>query len=195
MEPKDQKILIIDIETTGFLREGGSIVEIGAVELDLQTGKIEKVFDSLCKEDILTAKHREAWIFKNSNLTVEAVRNAPSFAKVAWEFQRVVNKYPLGATAFNRSFDFDFLQNRGIIFPKSLPCPMLLSTDICKLPGRMGSYKWPKVEEAFSFLFPDVEYKELHRGADDAFHEAAIVYKLFTMGIFKVDGIEEKISV
>jgi DNA polymerase-3 subunit epsilon len=69
---------------------------------------------------------------------------------------------------------------------------MLLATDLCKLPSKNGykDYKWPKVTEAFAFLFPDHEYTELHRGADDAIHEAMIVHKLFTMGIFKVPGID-----
>lgn len=31
-----EKILIIDIETTGFLKQNGKIVEIGIVELDLE---------------------------------------------------------------------------------------------------------------------------------------------------------------
>lgn len=179
------KILIVDIETTGFLTEGGTIVEIGAVELDLENGEILEVFNSLCREKTLTAKHRDAWIFQNSDLTVEEVRNAPPFETVIWEFQRIVNNYPAGITAFNRAFDIPFLMDRGVQFKKHLACPMLVSTDILKLPGKFGKFKWPKVEEAFSHFFPDVEYVEKHRGADDAAHEAMIVYKLFTIGAFR----------
>lgn len=183
-----QKIIVIDIETTGFLSEGGSIVEIGAVELDLTTGAIKTVFDSLCREDRLTAKHREAWIFQNSDLTPEQVRDAPPFKIVAQEFQTVIDSYPAGATAFNRLFDFTFLQDRGIRLHKHLPCPMILATNVCKLPakGRQG-YKWPKVEEAFSHFFPDTPYVEKHRGADDAYHEAMIVHRLYQIGVFKID--------
>lgn len=178
----ENKILVVDIETTGFMEDNGSIVEIGAVELDLDTGKIKEVFNSLCREKILTAKHRDAWIFKNSDLTVEEVRNAPPFEEVAARFQELVDRYPKGITAFNRLFDFTFLISRGIRLPRHLPCPMHVATDICKLPGKFGDYKWPKVEEAFAHLYPDIPYKEKHRGADDAKHEAMIVYKLYTMG-------------
>ena len=171
-----KKILILDIETTGFLGKG-SIVEIGIVELDLDTGEIKEVFESLVKEKMLTAKHRDAWIFNNSDLTVEAVRNAPGETEVFLQVQAILNKYPLGCTAFNNKFDFDFLKSRGIGI-KELPCPMILSTDICKLPGHSG-YKWPKVEEAFSHFFPDIEYTEKHRGLNDAKHEAMIVYALY----------------
>jgi DNA polymerase-3 subunit epsilon len=46
---KERSILLIDIETTGFLDKGGSIIEIGIAALDLETGKITGVFDSLLK--------------------------------------------------------------------------------------------------------------------------------------------------
>lgn len=191
----EKKILVLDIETTGFLNQGGSIVEIGIVELDLETGEIEILFDSLCREEILTAKHREepfGWIFRNSDLTPEAVRSAPPAIEVFDQVQALLNSYPLGCTAFNKAFDFGYLKDRGIQI-NELPCPMILATDVCKLPNQNGfsGYKWPKVEEAFAHLFPDWEYTEKHRGADDAYHEAMIVYKLYTMGVFKLPTIKE----
>lgn len=181
------KILVLDIETTHLKPSQGCIVEIGAVELDLETGEIKEVFDSLCRESTLSAKDRQAWIFSNSDMTVESVRNSRPFAEVAKEFQEVINKYPIGATAFNRLFDFTYLHDRGIRFPKTLPCPMILATDICKLPGNYGDYKYPKVTEAYKFFFPEREYEEKHRGCDDSKHEAEIVYKLYKSGIFKLD--------
>lgn len=183
----ENKILIIDIETTGFLKEGGSIVEIGAVELDLTTGEIIEVFDSLCREKILNAKHRNAWIFKNSSITVEMVRDAPLFEDVAIKFQEVIDEYPLGCTSYNRMFDVTFLHDRGINFPKLLPCPMLLSTDVCKIPSPYGGYKWPKAEEAYNYFFPDFPWVETHRAALDAFHEAIIVYKLYKLNLFDLN--------
>lgn len=199
------KILVLDIETTGFLTRGGSIVEIGIVELNLDNGEINIIYDSLCRETILNASHREyldyklkgleppktakGWIFGNSDLDPEDVRKAPLFERVKVEVQDIINKYPNGVTAFNKRFDLDFLKDRGIIINKELPCPMLLSTPICKLPNMNGfsDYKWPKVEEAYKFFFPGSEYIEEHRGADDAKHEAQIVYELYKRGIFKID--------
>ncbi len=200
-----KKILVIDIETTGFLNQGGSIVEIGIVELNLDNGEVKIIYDSLCKEDILSASHREyldyvakgeippktakGWIFGNSDLTPFEVKNAPAFQVVKKEVQEIIDNYPLGITAFNKRFDLDFLKSRGIEVKNELPCPMLLSTDICKLPNQNGfsSYKWPKVEEAWDHFFgKDSGYIEKHRGADDAKHEALIVYELYKMGIFKL---------
>jgi len=186
---KMSKILIIDIETTGFLQQGGKIVEVGIVELDLSNGNREIIFDSVCWESGLTEKEvDESWIVKNSDLTKEAIRTSKNLKVLKPQIQEILNQYPIGATAFNNAFDFGFLENRGFVFPKKLPCPMKLSTDICKIihPNGYG-YKWPKVEEAHKHFFGDVGYVEKHRGADDAFHEAEIVHKLYELGVFKID--------
>ncbi|TLX74141.1 3'-5' exonuclease [Labilibacter sediminis] len=185
------KILVLDIETTGFLDQGGSIVEIGIVELCLETGHTNVIFDSLLKEDILTAKHCEepmGWIFRNSDLTPEKVRNAPPASEVLTKVQKILDDYPLGCTAYNKQFDFGFLKNRGIKI-NELPCPMILATDVCKLPNKNGydNYKWPSVEEAWNHFFPTIQYDELHRGADDAKHEALIVYELHKLGVFELN--------
>lgn len=191
----DNKILVIDIETTGFLNQGGSIVEIGIVQLDLSNGQITTVYDSLLKEDIFSEKHLLppfGWIFENSDLTAADLNNAPDAKDVLEEVQSILSEYPLGCTAYNKRFDFGFLCDRGLEI-KELPCPMILSTEICRLPKRNGyaGYKWPSVQEAFEYFFPDVEYTERHRGADDAHHEAMIVYELFKRGAFKVDGFKD----
>lgn len=181
------KILILDIETTGFLQMGGKIVEIGIVELDLSNGNRQIIFDSVCWETGFTEKEvDESWIVKNSDLTKEAIRNSKNLKILQPEIQEIINRYTPGATAFNNAFDFGFLESRGFTFPKKLPCPMKLSTDICKIQTPRG-YKWPKVEEAHKHFFGDVGYVEKHRGADDAFYEAEIVYELYKMGVFKID--------
>lgn len=184
-----KKILIIDIETTDFLQRGGKIVEIGMVELDLSNGEKKIIYDEVCYEKGVTLQEVEnSWIIKNSTLTVEAIRNSKPLHQLASDIQDIINQYADGATAFNNTFDFGFLEHRGFSFPKKLPCPMKLSTDICKIPHpKTSGYKWPKVEEAHKFFFGDVGYIEQHRGADDAFHEADIVYQLYKMGIFKLD--------
>lgn len=180
-------ILIIDIETTNFLQRGGKIVEVGIVELNLETGEKRILFDHICHEAGLTEKEvSESWIVNNSDLTIDDIRHSFSFFNYEKQIQEIINKYPLGATAYNNKFDFDFLESRGIIIPVKLGCPMKLSTNICKLPGRMG-YKWPKVEEAYNFFFPEREYVEKHRGADDALHEAEIVKELYDRGVFKIN--------
>lgn len=182
------KILVVDIETTGFLQAGGKIVEVGIVELDLSNGDKKIIFDEVTHEKGITREEVEkSWIVNNSTLTVEDVRMSTPLHKLKPQIQEILNSYELGATAFNNVFDFGFLEDRGFTFPLKLDCPMKLSTDICKIPSPRGfGYKWPKVEEAHLFFFGDVGYVEAHRGADDAFHEADIVYELYKRGVFKL---------
>lgn len=181
------KILIIDLETTGFLNSEGKIVEVGIVELDLTNGEKKIIFDYVCHEKEITIEEiQDSWIVKNSTLSLEQIKYSQNFEYLKPKIESILKDYPLGITAFNNTFDFGFLENRGIKIEKKLPCPMKLSTDVCKIPSPKGGYKWPKVEEAHKFFFGEVGYIEAHRGADDAFHEADIVYMLYKIGVFKV---------
>ena len=185
----ENKILIIDLETTGFLNKGGHIVEVGIVELDLSTGEKKIIFDEIVLEHGTSwPEIRDSWICNNSDLKPNAIASAKDLEMYARTIQQILNGYPAGATAFNNAFDFGFMEDRGFNFPKKLPCPMLLATPICKIPNRNGyaGYKWPKVEEVHLHFFGDVGYIEKHRGADDAMHEAAIVYELYKRGVFKI---------
>lgn len=183
------KILVIDLETTGFLQQGGKIIEVGIVGLNLETGNKKILFNEVCHERPITLKEvQESWIVNNSSITVEEIRNSKTLNFYHKEIQSLLNKFPVGATAFNNAFDFGFMENRGFVFPRKLDCPMKLSTDICKIPHKnnRGDYKWPNFEEAHKFFFGETGYVEQHRGADDAFYEADLVYELYKRGIFKI---------
>ena len=181
------KMLIIDVETSGFM-PSGKIVEIGAVSLDVETGEISSVFDSLAKpEGITVGEVMNSWIVQNGYIDPAELKTARPLRVVCSEFQSAIDQGEwIGATAFNRAFDFPFLEREGVVLPRALPCPMLLATDVCRLPSRNGKagYKWPKVEEAWAHLV-GTEYVELHRGCDDAIHEARIVWELIKLGVYK----------
>lgn len=179
------KILVIDIETTGFLDKGGKIVELGACSLDLDTGYIDIEFDVIIKEPGLTAKDHDAWIFQNSDLKVEHVRTAMPSDTAFKLFQEVVDRFPDGVTAFNRDFDVNFLISRGIKFGKLQPCPMKVATDVCKIPSPYGGFKYPKVTEAYEIFFPEYDYTEAHRGLSDCIDEAVLIYYLYKKGHYK----------
>lgn len=164
------------------------IVEIGIVELDLEIGVIKVIFDSLIKETGFNEKSRNSWIFENSDLTFEEVKNAPTFQEISQDLQAIFNKYHV--TAYNKSFDLIFLRARNFEFKKELPCIMLTATNHVKieLSSKKDSekYKYPKVEEAWNFFFPNTNYNETHRVADDAYHEAKILYKMFKLGHYQI---------
>lgn len=184
---EEKEILIIDIETTGFLGQKGKIVEIGIVSLELETGKAEIVFDQVVHETGITKEEVEkSWIVANSDLTVDMIKFSKNLNLYKDEIQKIIDDHPIGATAFNRNFDFDFMEDRGFVFGTKLPCPMLLSTDVLQLPGNYGKFKWPKVEEAYDYFVGDKGWVEKHRGAADAFDEAKIVHELYMRDIFKI---------
>jgi len=189
------EILILDIETTKFLNNGGKIIEIGIVSLNLETGERKIIFSEFCHEAGITLKEVEdSWIIENSDITVEDIRQSKKLFILQPKIQEIINSYPLGATAFNNDFDFGFMESRGFVFPKKLPCPMKLSVDVLKIPptakmvkAGFNKFKTPNVQEAYNYFFPNNTYIEQHRGADDAFHEAEIVWELYKLGIFKID--------
>lgn len=180
------KILVIDIETTGFLRQGGKIVEIGIVELCLATGSKQIIYDKVINPEQDLEKITKSWIVESGYMQPEEILNGVLFHEIKDELQAIINNYPEGATAYNRDFDVNFLENYGINFIKKLPCPMVKSTNICKLKNTNGysGYKWPKAEEAYRYFYPDQEYVEKHRGADDAIHEAGIILALHKLNKF-----------
>lgn len=188
------KILVIDLETTGFLDKGGKIVEVGIVELDLTNSNTTTLFDELCHERPITKEEVESsWIIQNSSMSVEDVRMSKQLKDIRVDIQDIIDSYPLGVTAYNNKFDFGFMDNRGFTINRKLPCPMMLSVDLIKLPPlphqpKKTKYKYPNVNEAWEYFFgKDTGYVELHRGADDAKHEAKIIYELYKLGIFKID--------
>jgi len=182
----EKEILITDLETTGWSTTKNKIVEVGIVKLNIETGEKEILFDKVVKPEGLTFKEiSESWIVENGYMSISEIDKAESLESNLVEIQSIINKYTLGITAFNNPFDFRFLEAAGIRLPKKLECPMKLSRGICAIQGKRG-IKNPSVQEAWDFFFPNTNYIEKHRGADDAFHESDIVYELIKRGIFKV---------
>ncbi len=184
-------ILVVDIETTGSLNQGGKIVEIGIVKLDLETGDVSPTYNSLIREPGLNISHTEGqlgWIFKNSDLEYRELYDAPNLDDQREQIQHLFDIYE--ATAYNKAFDFGFLKDRGFQI-NELPCPMILATPIVNLPSGFGnnSPKWPNVEEAWEYFFGDTEYIEAHRALDDAIHEAKIVHELYKLKIFNITNV------
>jgi DNA polymerase-3 subunit epsilon len=185
-----KEIVIVDIETSGFQNQGGLIVEVGIVSLNVNTGLISNEFNEIVKENGFGEKHTKdpyGWIFKNSDLQYTDVLKAIELIEIIPKIQEVFDKYPCGATAFNKQFDFGFLKSRGLRI-RELPCIMLSAAPVVDLPPNPGyrNPKWPKVQEAWDFFFPRSDYIEAHRALDDARHEALIAYELYKLGKFRV---------
>ncbi|MCP4761402.1 MAG: 3'-5' exonuclease [archaeon] len=174
----DNLVVVVDIETTGFSPENSCIIEIGICTLNLDNGETQFLFDKLIKEPNFSEKHRNEWIFNNSDMNFDEIMAANPLEDYKIKLQKIFDKYP--ATAYNKRFDFNFLIHRGFKI-RELPCPMIAATNIIKLlPYKPNTqYKWPSVEESWHFYFPNKNYIEKHRGYDDAIHEAKIVYEMY----------------
>ena len=181
------KILVIDIETTGFNHKSDCILELGIVELDLTSGDITELMDLQLKETHLSAKHHTAWIFENGFMSHDDVRTANPLAIHFDEIQSIFDKYLGKIAAWNRAFDVDFLESRGFNLGKAIKDPMKESAEFFNLPHKKGGFgKWPSAQEAWNILFPTTKKIEIHRGLDDAKMEAKIIYQLIENGIYKI---------
>jgi len=179
------KILVIDIETTGFNHKNDCILELGIVELNLESGEINEIFDKQFKEPHLTAKHHNAWIFENGFMTHDDVRSAKPLLDYFNEIQSIFNSSLGKICAWNRSFDVDFLKSRGFELGKNMADPMQMSAEFFNLPHKNGGFgKWPSAQEAWNILFPETKKIELHRGLDDAKMEAKIIFELVNKNIY-----------
>lgn len=175
------KILAIDIETTGLNKAKYHIVEIGIAELDLKTGEREIIYDKrVWEKGVTIAEICASWFYENSDFIPEDMCRARSLN--VDEIQEIINAHPNGAAAFNCTFDFGWLESRGLSFPRKLPDPMRIARDIVGALDKNGRIKNPNVEEAHEYFFPGSGYIEKHRAADDALHEVEIIFKLFKLG-------------
>ena len=181
------KLLVIDIETTGFNHKADCILELGIVELDLTSGEVTELLDVQLKETHLSAKQHNSWIFEKGFMSHDDVRNANPLAVHFEEIQTIFNGYLGRISAWNRAFDADFLERRGFNLGKAIKDPMKESAEFFNLPHKSGGFgKWPSAQEAWNILFPTTEKIEIHRGLDDAKMEAKIIFELINKGIYKV---------
>jgi len=180
---KGPYIAVVDVETDNKEARLAYILEIAIVCLSLKTGEIGVVYDSIVRSRDFFPKDKDIWILKNSSLKLFDIYKAPTLESQKIQIQAILNQYYV--TAFNAAYDFTCLERAGFRILHKAPCIMLQATDVCKLHSNYGykSYKWPKVEEAWNFLFGN-PYKEAHRAYDDAYHEAQILWELIQRKIY-----------
>ena len=179
------RILVVDLETTGTERGTDQIVEIGIVEINLITKKIRFLVNCVVKPRHFWNDYQDAWIFQHSSLTYEEVDRAwVSIDTVLPYLQQLFYQYR--ATAFAKAFDFGFLRDLGVEIPNQLPCLMEVMTDVCNIPHDYWVTKWPSFSEAWHHYF-EVPIKDLHRAGADAFNEAKLALKMIEEGVLKID--------
>lgn len=176
------KIYVVDTETDNVKPQYANILEIGMACVDLSSGNIELLFDSLVCPPGPEA-WCDCWFMNHAGIDPKLVRAAPKFTDIKDGIEAYLSLGPI--TAFNLSFDLQVLNKHYVRAPMTWPCLMLTTKDILKLPGRYGDWKYPKFSEAWSFFFPTEPFEEKHRAGDDALHEAKLALALYQRGYFK----------
>lgn len=184
----DQSIYVLDTETTGLNGHPRDVVvDIAVCRVDPVKGTVEEAFSSVVGHDISKwdDERKNAWIFQNTDLTLEEVASAPRSEKVAEEVRRILNGKKV--TSFNIGFDMDkFLYRepwnlKGVI--KESKCVMLASKDVCKLPGLYDDYKWPRLDQAYSMIVEgdpaDIRGDQTHRALSDAVMASYVLIQLY----------------
>lgn len=168
------KLAIIDIETTGFVREkNNSIVELAIVLCDTETRKTEILFNNIVRESTLSEYHKRSWIFDHSDLKFRDVERAQDINTYRAEIQAILNKYKI--TAYNKKFDMSWLASLGFKFKES-KCLMETAGEYAQV--LLSESISLKEENVYRWLMQDSNYVEKHRALPDALDEAQILYKL-----------------
>ena len=179
------KLAVLDLETTGF-DPRDCIIEIGVVEVNLETGDTQALLNMPVREAHFTkSQHGRSWIFSHSDLKVWDVLNATPWKNAERELRWILEEYAV--TAYNKAFDFSFLKQRGLMPKRQLPCPMIAASKVLRIPGPCGGYKWPTLEEAWEHYFPGLDYNEQHRAFDDAMHEAMLIRAMQMAGDYDLE--------
>ncbi|MCL2608248.1 MAG: 3'-5' exonuclease [Methanomassiliicoccaceae archaeon] len=184
------EVFVIDTETTGLTgAPKDKVVDIAVCKVILGENSVEKVYSSVVGHDTSkwSPELKRSWIFENSDLTLEAVSEAPGEADVVREITEILSG--ANVTSFNFSYDFDkFLFRepwslRSKIKPSK--CIMLASRDVCKIPGLYDEYKWPKLDEAYRMIVRDdpagIKGMQTHRAMSDAVMASYVLLRLHDM--------------
>ena len=190
------EIYVVDTETTGL--DGGPkdlVVDIGICSVDLEKGTVKEIYSSVVGYDVTDwEEHRSnAWIFSNSDLSLDDVAAARPFFRIKEDVMRLLRGKV--ATAYNVPFDMDkFLfrepwQLRGVF--SVCTDIMKAATDVCKLPSELYGvrYKFPKLDHAYAAIVKDdpagIKGKQDHRALSDAKMASYVMIEMYRSGNYR----------
>jgi len=192
------RIIVFDTETTGLpsskftLAEQPYVIQFAAVVYEYNFGsnlleeveqinwyikpKIEIPFDS-------TEGHC---------ITNEQVKDSPSFKQIASQLHEIFAGCDV-AVAHNIEFDKMVLQiefeRAGLpkeFLPSQLFDTMKETKDLCRLPGRLGGYKSPRLSELHTFLFNE-SFENAHNAIFDVYATGRCLEELLKREVFVIE--------
>ncbi|MDR2699110.1 MAG: hypothetical protein LBB30_05500 [Candidatus Methanoplasma sp.] len=191
-----EEIFVIDTETTGL--DGGPrdlVVDIGICSVNLFRETVKDVYSSVVGYDVTEWDDRrsKAWIFENSDLTLDKVAAARPLFKVREDVAGLLRGRT--ATSYNVPFDMDkFLFRepwhlRGVF--SVCTDIMKAAADVCKLPSELYGvrYKFPKLDHAYKTIAEGdpagIGDKQDHRALSDARMAAYVMIGMHRSGNYR----------
>ena len=191
---KGDKLLIIDIETSGFSRKDNSIIEIAAIELNINTGEYRALFNSLVKDNNFDVNRYEgSHSYKKTRIKPEDILKARPLLYYKDYLQQLFNCYAVGAFSLN-NFDFKWLESRGFTFPNKFDFQLAVRRIIFK-ENKEFKYRGEKfsLRASWFYFLNRIENKQMpeknkltvhdgvfHRALYDTILETKILYLLIS---------------
>lgn len=190
--------IVFDTETTGKplnykasmkdVNNWPRITQLAWQKINIQTGEVLNEYQSLIKPDGWVIPKEQFFI--DNNMSTERCEQDGLPALYVLELLcEDINTADIFA-AHNIAFDLNVCGAeliRANLKAKSLQkiCTMEATTELCKLPGQYGKYKWPKLIELHNHLF-GCDFVGAHDALDDVRATAACLVELVKRNIIKL---------
>lgn len=187
------EVYVLDTETTGLKGYPYDvIIDIAVCKVDLDAGSVEPVYSSVVGYD--TSKwneyRRNAWIFENTDMTLDMVDSAPRAKDVVVEVRKMLRGRKV--TSYNTEYDMGkFLYhepwNMKGLFTECTDI-MKAATPVCKEPSQYyeRQYKYPRLDRAYELIVDGdpagIRGVQEHRAMSDAKVASHIMIQLFRDG-------------
>ncbi len=192
MSSQLNEIYVLDTETTGLKGAPTDlVVDIAICRVLLKECIVEEVYSSVVGHDVSNWNNylRNAWIFENTDMTLEMVSQATPFEEVKEKVKEILKGK--NVTSYNVKYDMDgFLYKSPWDLKYSFnECKdiMLAAMNVCKIPSLYyDSYKYPKLCEAYDMIVDGdpagIHGTQEHRAFSDTVMASHVMIQMFRDG-------------
>lgn len=192
-----KNVYVLDTETTGLkLAPTDVVVDIGICEVNLPKGTVRDVYSEVVGYDVdsWNEYRRKAWIFDNSDITLDMVRKGKPFGKVRTEVMNLIGGR--NVTSYNTDYDL-----RGFLYKEPwdlkggfVECTdiMRAATTVCKLKSEYyDTYRFPKLDYAYGQILEGadpagIHGRQEHRALSDARMASHLMIKMHRDGDYRL---------
>ena len=196
-DENQDEVYVLDTETTGLKGAPADVVvDIGVCRVNLRKGTVDDAYSEVVGDDVdhWNEYRRNAWIFENTDMTLDMVKNGRPFPTVRKEIYRLLEGK--NVTSYNIGYDMDkFLYKSGWDLKGSFNecCDIMKAASrVCRLPGFVqGEYRWPKLDYAYSTILggddpAGIHGKQDHRALSDARVASHIMIRMYRDGQYRL---------